>query len=66
MSRIVKLGKSVPERALEGLNRLTGLVFESWPESLLGSDIERQAEKEVRSVAEVRELSPPSKRAGKR
>lgn len=37
MSKVVTLGKVVPDKALEGLNRLTGLVFESWPESLAGT-----------------------------
>ena len=37
MSNVVKLGKAAPDKALEGLNRLTGLVFESWPESLAGA-----------------------------
>lgn len=35
MSKVVTLGKAAPDKALEGLNRLTGLVFESWPESLV-------------------------------
>lgn len=62
MSRIVKLGKAAPERALEGLNRLTGLVFESWPESLLGSE----PQQEPQPAARVTEPSPPPRRAGKR
>lgn len=37
MNKVVKLGKAAPDKALEGLNRLTGLVFESWPESLVGT-----------------------------
>lgn len=37
MSKVVTLGKAAPDKALEGLNRLTGLVFESWPESLVGT-----------------------------
>jgi len=37
MSKVVMLGKAAPDKALEGLNRLTGLVFESWPESLVGT-----------------------------
>ena len=36
MSKVVTLGVAAPDKALEGLNRLTGLVFESWPESLVG------------------------------
>lgn len=35
MSKVVHIGKRHPETALENLNRLTGLDFQSWPESLL-------------------------------
>jgi hypothetical protein len=35
MSKVIPLGQATPERALEGLNRLTGLVFDQWPESLI-------------------------------
>jgi hypothetical protein len=37
MSKVVTLGNAAPDKALEGLNRLTGLIFESWPESLVGT-----------------------------
>ncbi|MBL7252296.1 hypothetical protein ACLD02_18660 [Alloalcanivorax sp. C16-2] len=41
MSKIVRVEKRHPETALENLNRLTGLDFQSWPESLLetGEDV---------------------------
>ncbi|MFN3712565.1 MAG: hypothetical protein ACK4SX_02780 [Alcanivoracaceae bacterium] len=35
MSKVIPIGQASPERALEGLNRLTGLVFDQWPESLV-------------------------------
>ncbi|MQX54812.1 hypothetical protein [Alcanivorax sediminis] len=35
MSRILKVSTLRPDTALENLNRLTGLDFEQWPESLL-------------------------------
>lgn len=35
MSKILKLSKLRPDTALENLNRLTGLDFQQWPESLL-------------------------------
>lgn len=35
MSRILKLSTLRPDEALENLNRLTGLDFQHWPESLL-------------------------------
>ena len=45
MSRILKLRKLRPETALENLNRLTGLDFQQWPESLISeTDTEQNAE----------------------
>lgn len=38
MSKVVYIEKQHPETALENLNRLTGLDFQSWPESLLDED----------------------------
>ena len=35
MSKILTLHKRRPETALKNLNRLTGLDFQSWPESLI-------------------------------
>ena len=35
MSKILTLHKHRPETALQNLNRLTGLDFQSWPESLI-------------------------------
>ena len=37
MSKILTLHKHRPETALKNLNRLTGLDFQSWPESLMDS-----------------------------
>ncbi|MZR61337.1 hypothetical protein [Alcanivorax sp. DP30] len=34
MSKILKLSTLRPDTALENLNRLTGLDFQQWPESL--------------------------------
>lgn len=41
MSKILRIEKRHPKTALENLNRLTGLEFEHWPESLLmcGEDV---------------------------
>ncbi|MBF5055605.1 hypothetical protein Y5W_00899 [Alcanivorax sp. 521-1] len=41
MSKIIRVEKRHPETALENLNRLTGLDFQAWPESLLetGEDV---------------------------
>mgnify|MGYP003151854363 FL=1 len=35
MSKVIRIEKRHPETALENLNRLTGLDFQDWPESLL-------------------------------
>lgn len=35
MRKILTLHKHRPETALKNLNRLTGLDFQSWPESLV-------------------------------
>ncbi|RJG15986.1 hypothetical protein D4A39_16070 [Alcanivorax profundi] len=35
MSKILKLNTLRPEQALDNLNRVTGLDFDSWPESLV-------------------------------
>ena len=35
MSKILKLNTLRPEKALDNLNRVTGLDFDSWPESLV-------------------------------
>ncbi|NQY85683.1 MAG: hypothetical protein HRT34_13085, partial [Alcanivorax sp.] len=41
MSKVIRIEKRHPETALENLNRLTGLDFQDWPESLLecGDDV---------------------------
>lgn len=38
MSKILRLPKLRPSKALENLNRLTGLDFQSLPESLVNRD----------------------------
>ena len=44
MSNVIQLGSKSPQRALEGLNRMTGLVFDHWPESLVGLTTGQQPE----------------------
>lgn len=39
MSRILTLSTLRPETALENLNRLTGLDFQEWPQSLLNEPV---------------------------
>lgn len=42
MGKVIAINRSAPQRSLENLNRLTGLIFDEWPESLLGD--RRQAD----------------------
>ena len=35
MGKVIKVKDAAPQAALERLNRLTGLEFDQWPESLL-------------------------------
>lgn len=43
MGQVIKVGEVAPEAALERLNRITGLEFEKWPESL-AEDVEEIAD----------------------
>ena len=61
MSNVVKLGKAAPDKALEGLNRLTGLVFESWPESLAEAATRPQ---EATAAAPAGPSKQPARRTG--
>lgn len=63
MSKVVALGNAAPDKALEGLNRLTGLVFESWPESLVEP---RRENKESAAKAPVSTTTQMARRAGSR
>lgn len=46
MSKILKLRKLRPKATLENLNRLTGLDFQSLPESLVNRDDSETLEQE--------------------
>ncbi|MAX54987.1 MAG: hypothetical protein CL537_05675 [Alcanivoracaceae bacterium] len=54
MSKILKLNTLRPEKALDNLNRVTGLDFDSWPESLVNhaetQDAQESAPQEKRAV----------------
>lgn len=39
MGRVIRIQDKAPEAALERLQRLTGLDFASWPESLLSEPV---------------------------
>ncbi len=45
MSNVIKLASKSPKRAVEALNRMTGLVFDQWPESLVGLTAQEPAER---------------------
>ncbi|EKF74468.1 hypothetical protein A11A3_08605 [Alcanivorax hongdengensis A-11-3] len=51
MSKIVPLQRVRPDAALENLNRLTGLDFQSWPESLIQPADDDSQTKETRSAS---------------
>jgi hypothetical protein len=57
MSNVVKLGKAAPDKALEGLNRLTGLVFESWPESLVKAPVQQQEATAAAPASRAKQLT---------
>ncbi|AGI25446.1 hypothetical protein H681_17895 [Pseudomonas sp. ATCC 13867] len=60
--KVVHLHQRDPQSALERLNRITGLQFSSWPESLLpvaqgeASGVSPQAGPELEAAAQVRQL----------
>ncbi|AOE87035.1 hypothetical protein [Pseudomonas sp. TCU-HL1] len=48
---LIHLHERVPQRALEGLNRVTGLNFRHWPESLVQEERRKECgEAEVPTV----------------
>lgn len=57
---VVHLHQRDPQSALERLNRITGLQFSSWPESLLpavqGEVKDLASHAELEPVAQVRQL----------
>lgn len=57
MSKILTLHKHRPKTALKNLNRLTGLDFQSWPESLIdrnsaGTDPQESEDTDQSTVAQ--------------
>ncbi|WP_044874136.1 hypothetical protein [Pseudomonas sp. LFM046] len=40
--KLIHLHERVPQRALEGLNRVTGLNFRHWPESLAPATVQEK------------------------
>jgi len=50
MGKIIPLHAKAPERALENLNRVTGLMFEEWPESLLDASHQEDTSSQHQAV----------------
>lgn len=55
--RIIHLHRRDPQEALKRLNRITGLRFASWPESLLEHAVSETPQAET---ADSNSLPPPS------
>ncbi|MCO6057195.1 hypothetical protein NG726_10980 [Pseudomonas sp. MOB-449] len=55
--KLIHLHERVPQRALDGLNRVTGLKFRHWPESLVQEEgREEWAEAEAPAVQSSRAM----------
>lgn len=57
MAQIRHLSAHRPESALAGLNRLTGLDFEQWPESLVNRSPDRQKKADPMGRRQAQELT---------
>ena len=56
-SKVIDFNQVKPEGKLERLNRLTGLDFEAYPESLLPENQQNRDEIKSRLVEEIKQLS---------
>ncbi|PKM21378.1 MAG: hypothetical protein CVV10_09675 [Gammaproteobacteria bacterium HGW-Gammaproteobacteria-14] len=67
MGKVITLAKAAPENALEGLNRLTGLSFDQWPESLLTATCEPSSstEKTTEGPRQTVVLTPTKRISGR-
>lgn len=65
MSKVIRIEKRHPETALENLNRLTGLDFQNWPESLLagGDDADAGNDRTEHPKRRGEQALPPRRRA---
>lgn len=63
--KIIRLAQAAPEAALAGLNRLTGLSFSSWPESLVAPSAAAGPERES-SESDAGKRGKPRSKAGAR
>ena len=57
MAQIRHLAAHRPDTALAGLNRLTGLDFEQWPESLVNGNANRQKKADPKGRLQAQELT---------
>lgn len=56
--KLIHLHERAPQRALEGLNRVTGLKFRHWPESLVPLAEQDEVEGEASSSRERNRVMP--------
>ena len=65
MSKVIRIEKRHTETALENLNRLTGLDFQDWPESLLecGDDVTAGNDRTENPKRRGERALPPRRRA---
>lgn len=56
--KLVHLHERAPQRALEGLNRVTGLTFRHWPESLVPVVVQEEWESAEQSPQESNRALP--------
>ncbi|AYF90964.1 hypothetical protein SA496_19590 [Pseudomonas sp. JS3066] len=56
--KLVRLHERAPQRALEGLNRVTGLSFRHWPESLTPVVVQEEWESAELSLQENNRALP--------
>lgn len=56
-AKVIDFNQAKPEGKLERLNRLTGLDFEAYPESLLPENQQNRDEMKSRLVEQIKQLS---------
>ena len=56
--KLIHLHERAPQRALEGLNRVTGLKFRHWPESLAPLTVQDEQDETERPALEGNRALP--------
>jgi hypothetical protein len=60
--KVIELAKAAPDAALLGLNRLTGLSFSTWPESLVNPPLDKTEPQHGHSVQSPTTAAKPTQR----